>query len=85
MKTKVELDRATVPTDCRPDLLAVRDGGLVIVSPHNHRAARWIENIASCEATWLGESLVIELSSFVNLADLAIDAGFRFEREPYPN
>jgi hypothetical protein len=39
----------------------------------------------SGEASWIGDALMVEIGYFPDLADAAIDAGFLFERNAYPD
>lgn len=45
----------------------------------------WLHANTAEEATWTGDTLVIELRYFAGLADAIIAVGFLFERNALPN
>lgn len=85
MKTRKELVRSTIPAESGADFRAEREGGLARITPLTHRARVWLDTEISPEATWVSDSLVVEVRYFAGLADAIIDAGFTFERDPYVN
>jgi hypothetical protein len=85
MKSREELRSATAPVEAGADFLAERAGGLAQITPLNPGSAVWLRSVVSADASWIGEMLIVEMSYFPDLADAAIDAGFRFEREAYLN
>jgi hypothetical protein len=85
MKSEAELRRATVPAEAGADFRAEKMHGLARITPLNSRAATWLRSAVSPESSWSGDMLIVEMGYFAGLADAAIDAGFLFEREAYPN
>lgn len=73
------------PPDSGADFLATREHGLALSTPHTSRARTWLNLHASAEATWSGESLVVELRFFPGIADAIIDTELTFERDAYVN
>lgn len=65
--------------------LATRERGLAIVTPITPAADAWLRANVGAESTWNGDSVVVEMPYFADLADAIIAAGFTFERDPYPN
>ena len=80
MRTKEELSRFTVAPESGADFVATKEGGLARLTPLKPRPRAWLKANADAEATWVGETLVVELPFFPALADGIIDAGFVFER-----
>lgn len=83
--TASDLFRHTAAEGQGAAFVATREGGQAIVEPITERAAQWLCAYANDEATWLGDSLIVELRYFPALADAIIDAGFLFERHTLPN
>ena len=67
------------------DVSATRHAGFARLEPLTVKARYWLTAIASDEASWDGDALVVELRYFPVVADAAIDAGLTFEREELPN
>ncbi len=65
--------------------VATRDGGFAIFEPLTPQASAWLQANVGGDATWLGESLIIEKRYFADLADAIIAAGFLFERNALLN
>lgn len=83
--TDSDLFRHTAAEGQGAAFVATREGGRAMVEPITERAAQWLRTYANDEATWLGETLIVELRYFPALADAAIGAGFLFERHALPN
>lgn len=64
---------------------ATREGGLALVEPLTPRAEAWLHSSTDEETTWVGPAVAVEMRYFPALADRIIEAGFLFEREPFPN
>lgn len=75
----------TVAPDQGAGFVATRDGGFAILEPLTPHAANWLQANVGDEATWMGESLVIEMRYFADLADAIVAAGFLFERNALLN
>jgi hypothetical protein len=56
-----------------------------MLEPLTPVAEAWLRANVSREATWNGDTLVIEMRYFPALADAIIAAGFLFERNALPN
>lgn len=80
-----DLTRYMVPREAGAAFCATRDGHLSMIEPLTPKAEAWLHAFVSEEATWLGPQLVVEHRYFPGIVDAIIDAGFLFEREPYPN
>ena len=65
--------------------VATREGGFAMLTPLTIAAEAWLHANTAEESTWTGDTLVIELRYFAELADAIIAAGFLFERNPLPN
>ncbi|MBC7505811.1 MAG: hypothetical protein H7267_08830 [Sandarakinorhabdus sp.] len=65
--------------------VATRDGGFAIFEPLTPKASDRLQSNVGDNATWLGESLIIEMRYFANLAGAVIAAGFLFERNTLLN
>ncbi len=85
MKDDKSLSQHTVAPDQGAGFVATRDGGFAILEPLTAQASNWLQANVGEDATWLGESLVIEMRYFADLADAIIAAGFLFERNALLN
>jgi len=85
MKSREELLRATATAENGADFCAERSGSLALLTPLNDRAAKWLKAFVSNEATWKGETLVVDMRYFPGLVDEIIDANFLFEHAALPN
>lgn len=79
------LGRATAPRAAGAAFMAMREGGLALITPLTPRAGAWLREIVTADASWDGDTLAVELRYFPALADAIIGAGFSFERDAYPN
>lgn len=85
MRSRDELIRATAPESAGAGFRAEREGGFATITPLTDAAASWLHANVDDEASWTGDTLVVEIRYFPGLADAAIDAGYTFERDSYPN
>lgn len=83
--TESDLFRHTAAEGQGAAFIATREGGLAMIEPITGPAAQWLRGHANSEATWIGETLVVELRFFPGIADAIIAAGFLFERHALPN
>lgn len=65
--------------------LAQQQGCFATLRPLTQSAEVWLHTHLDAEASWLGDTLVIEHGYFPAIADAVIAAGFTFERDPLPN
>ena len=79
------LFRHTTTLDQGANFVATKDGGLALITPHDVLAEQWLRAHVGAEATWLGDTLAVELRYFPDLAEAIIAVGFSFERDPLPN
>ena len=75
----------TTTVDQGANFLAVKEGHLALLTPHDAVAEDWLRSHVGEEATWLGSTLAVELNYFPALAEAIIAAGFSFERDSLPN
>jgi hypothetical protein len=80
MTDEKSLFQHTVAPGQGAGFVATRDGGFAILEPPTPQASKWLQANVGDDVTWLGESLVIEMRYFADLADAIIAAGFLFER-----
>jgi hypothetical protein len=85
MSDPSHLKAALVPPGAGASFAVTRHGGLARVEPLTPAAERWLCEAAGDEASWDGEALIVEPRYFPDLADAAIAAGHRFERDAFPN
>ena len=79
------LAKHRAPRDAGAAFCATREGGFAMVEPLTPSATTWLRDRVGDEASWIGGRLAVEPRYFPPLADAIIEAGFLFEREPYPN
>ena len=80
-----KLYEALVPPGAGADLSATKHGGLARLEPLTVHGGRWLSAIATEEASWDEDALVVELRDFPTIADAAIEAGLTFERDALLN
>lgn len=80
-----KLYAALAPRGAGADLSASKHGGLARLEPLTAHGRRWLSAIATDEASWHGDALVVDLREFPTIADAAIEAGLTFERDALPN
>lgn len=85
MKSARELAEGTAPASAGPDFVATREGGLATITPLKPLSRVWLRSRVERGASWVGDSLVVEMRYFPDIADAIIDAGFVFERDAYVN
>lgn len=85
MNDKDRLFRATAAEGQGAGFVATREGGFAMLTPLTPAAEAWLHANSTEEATWAGDTLVIELRYFAGLADAIIAAGFLFERNALLN
>lgn len=79
------LSRSTLPPGSGASIAATKHSGLARLEPLTDVAAAWLHTVVGSEASWDGNSLVVELRYFPELAEAAIAAGFTFERDALLN
>lgn len=82
---EVSLFKHTVAPGQGVGFLATSEAGFALLEPLKPLAEAWLRANVSNEATWNGDSVVIEMRYFPALADAIIAAGFSFERNALPN
>lgn len=80
-----DLSRYTATAETGAGFTATKDGLLVMLTPITPRATAWLHENVGDDATWLDDTLVVEVRYFGDLADAIMDAGFLFERSALPN
>lgn len=82
---QARLAAGMLPPGAGADVAATRHGGLARLEPLTRRADTWLRTVATGEASWDGDALVVEMRFFAAIADAAIAAGLAFERDALPN
>lgn len=80
-----KLYEALLPPGAGADLSATKHSGLARLEPLTVRGRQWLTAIATVEASWHGDALVVELRDFPTIADAAIEVGLTFERDALLN
>lgn len=60
-------------------------GGVAWVTAHGEVVGQCLRDHVDAKATWLGDSLAVDLSYSPALAEAIIAARFSLERDPLPN
>ena len=63
--------------------VATHEGQFARITPLTAHAAKWLQRSTGAESTWLGDTLVVEMRYFPEIAEAIIEAGFLFERNAY--
>ena len=85
MTTNNPLFRSTDTIENGAAVRATKEGGLALITPLTSAVDAWLHEHVGPDASWSGDSVVVELRYFPALADALIEAGFRFERDALPN
>jgi hypothetical protein len=76
---------ATATRESGAGFCATREGHLSYLEPLTPPAEAWLRANVSPEATWAGDTLVVEDRYFGDIVEAIIAAGFTFERNALPN